>query len=106
MDNQKELDPKYNGVEVTKTWTFAAFCKEFGKAKFAECVNKSTGETFNALAFENPEDKSITFASFSYSCSDIISANDVRACKDQLTIGLNTNGKYTCFKQNGGWEEI
>lgn len=95
---------KYNGVKVTKTWSFLGFCKEFGRPKFATCVNGDTGEEFNCLAFDKG-DGELTFCHFGYS-TEGMTAREISQQKRDLQVGLNTSGKYTLFKSEGGWEEI
>ena len=94
---------KYNGVTVSKTWSFLSFCKEFGRPKFATCTNGETGEEFNCLAFD--KDGELTFCHFGYS-TEGMSAREISQQKRELTVGLNSNGKYTLFKTEGGWEDI
>lgn len=93
----------YNGVTVEKSWSFVAFAKEFGTPKLATCKN-SDGETFKSIAFD--KDGDITFCHFGYS-TDGMSAAEIVAQKDTLKVGLNTNGKYTLYKQSeNAWETL
>lgn len=94
----------YNGVTIEKSWSLVGFAKEFGTPKFATCTNKETGEEFNCLAFEN-EDKELTFCHFGYSTQGM-SIGDIVAGKDDLKVGLNSNGKYTLYKQENAWATI
>ena len=94
----------YNGVTVEKSWSLLAFAKEFGTPKFANGVDKTTGEVFHSLAFEG-SDGNITFCHFGYSTAGMTIA-DIKRDKDKLRVGLNTNGKYTLFKQDNAWETI
>ena len=90
-------EKNYNGVEITKSWSFLAFAREFGRPKFAKgCVNKTTGEVFDTLVFDNDGD--LTFCHFGYS-TEGMSAQDIRDQKEDLKVGLNTSGKYTLYKE-------
>ena len=97
------MEKNYNGVTIEKSWSLLAFAKEFGQPKLAECVNKETGEEFNTLAFDKQGD--ITFCHFGYSTQGMGIA-DIIAQKDKLKVGLNSNGKYTLYKQDNSWETI
>lgn len=97
----KERD--YNGVTIEKSWSLVGFAKEFGTPKFATCTNKETGEIFNCLAFD--KDGEITFCHFGYSTEGMQIA-DIQAQKDRLKVGLNTNGKYSLYKQDNAWATI
>ena len=97
------MEKNYNGVTVEKTWSLMAFAQEFGQPKLAECVNKETGEVFNTLAFD--KNGAITFCHFGYSTQDM-SVSDIIANKDRLKVGLNSNGKYTLYKQENAWQTI
>ena len=97
------MERNYNGVTVTKSWSLMAFAKEFGMPKLAECTDKKTGEKFNSLAFDKNGD--ITFCHFSYS-TEGMGVADIVANKDKLKVGLNSNGKYTLYKQDNAWETI
>ena len=99
----EKTNKDYNGVVVEKTWSLMAFANEFGTPKLAECVNKETGEVFNTLAFDKNGD--ITFCHFGYSTQDM-SVSDIIANKDRLKVGLNSNGKYTLYKQENAWQTI
>jgi hypothetical protein len=94
----------YNGVTIEKSWSLVGFAKEFGTAKFATCKNKETGEDFNCLAFEK-EDGELTFCHFGYSTQGM-SISDIVADKADLKVGLNSNGKYTLYKQENAWAII
>jgi len=98
------MEKNYNGVTVEKSWSFLAFAKEFGTPKLATCVNHETGEEFKSIAFEG-NDGNLTFCHFAYSTAGM-SVREIIAQKDQLKVGLNSNGKYTLYKQEGGWEVI
>lgn len=98
-----ELDAKYNGVEVQQTWSLIAFAQQFGTPKLATCVNKETGKEFKSVAFD--KEGTLTFAHFGYS-TEGMTAREIAAQKDNLRVGLNSNGKYTLFKQENGWETI
>lgn len=94
----------YNGVTIEKSWTFVQFAKEFGTPKLAKnLVNKETGEIFDSVVFDNNGE--LTFCHFGYSTADM-DIQDIRKEKNNLKVGLNTSGKYTLYKSNGGWEEI
>jgi hypothetical protein len=99
------MEKNYNGVTIERSWSFVAFAQEFGTPKLAKCVNHETGEEFNAVAFENPETKDITFCHFGYSTAGM-SAKEISQQKDSLKVGLNSNGKYSLYKQDGAWETI
>lgn len=94
----------YNGVTIEKSWSLVGFAREFGTAKFATCTNKETGEEFNCLAFENA-DGELTFCHFGYSTQGM-SVGDIVAGKADLKVGLNSNGKYTLYKQENAWATI
>lgn len=97
-------EKNYNGVTIEKSWTFVQFAKEFGTPKLAtNLVNKETGEIFNSVVFDNAGD--LTFCHFGYSTAGM-NINDIRREKNNLKVGLNTSGKYTLYKSEGGWEEI
>lgn len=93
----------YNGVKIEKEWSFVAFAREFGTPKFAKCVNGETGEEFNSLAFD--KDGELTFCHFGYSTQGM-TPRELAEQKDRIKIGLNSNGKYTCYKQDNAWETI
>lgn len=97
------VEKNYNGVTIEKSWSLIAFAQEFGQPKFAECVNKETGEVFNSLAFD--KDGDITFCHFGYSTQGM-SVADIIAQKDSLKVGLNSNGKYSLYKQDNAWATI
>lgn len=98
------MEKNYNGVTVLKTWSLVGFAKEFGKLKFAkDQVNKSTGEVFDSLVFDN--DGKLTWCHFGYSTQGM-TAQDILREKDSLQVGLNSNGKYTLFKPENAWEII
>lgn len=97
-------EKNYNGVTVEKSWSLVGFAKEFGTPKFATCTNKDTGELFNCLAFE-AADGELTFCHFGYS-TEGITAREISENKDVLKVGLNTNGKYTLYKQENAWATI
>lgn len=92
-----------NEVTIVESWSFVSFAKLHGKPKFAPCVNQK-GEKFNAIAFVNGND--ITFAHLGKSTQHFTCATDVREKKDELTIGKNSNGRYSCYLRNSGWEDI
>ncbi len=90
----------YNGVTVTKSWSFLAFAKENGLPYLREDVNKTTGEVFHSLAFPEAAEGPI-FCRMGNSVKDM-SIEDIVAQKDSLQVGLNTNGRYTLFKRTKG----
>lgn len=96
-------EKNYNGVTIEKSWSLVGFAKEFGTAKFATCTNKK-GEEFNCLAFEK-ENGELTFCHFGYSTQGM-SAIDIASNKEDLKVGLNSNGKYTLYKQENAWATI
>ena len=98
----KERD--YNGVTIEKSWSLVGFAKEFGTPKYATCTNKETGEQFNCLAFENT-DGELTFCHFGYS-TEGFGIQDIMREKNNLKVGLNTNGKYSLYLQANAWATI
>lgn len=99
------MERNYNGVTIERSWSFVAFANEFGKPKLAKCVNHETGEEFNAVAFENQSTGELTFCHFGYSTAGM-SAKEISQQKDNLKVGLNSNGKYSLYKQDNAWEAI
>jgi hypothetical protein len=104
MAETTKNEKDYQGVTVEKNWSLLAFAKENGNPKYAECVNSQTGEVFNALAFED-NDGNIKFCHFGYS-TEGYTEEDILRDRDKLNVGLNSNGKYTLYKQEGGWKTI
>jgi hypothetical protein len=98
------MEKNYNGVTIEKSWSLVAFAKEFGTPKLAKCVNKETGESFESLAFDNGKGD-ITFCHFGYSTQGM-TARELVQQKDSIKIGLNSNGNYTAYKQDGAWETL
>lgn len=88
----------YNGVTIERSWSLVAFAKENGLPKFREDVNKESGEVFNSLVFPG-KDGSRIFCHFGRSTQGM-SMEDIVAQKDDLKVGLNSNGKYTFYKQD------
>lgn len=99
------MEKNYNGVTIERSWSFVAFAQEFGTPKLAKCVNHETGEEFNAVAFENQSTGELTFCHFGYS-TEGMSARDISQQRDNLKVGLNSNGKYSLYKQDNAWETI
>lgn len=102
------MEKNYNGVKIEKSWSFVAFAEEMGKPKMATCVNKTTGEEFQCVAFEKVDEdgeKQITFCHFGYSTQGM-SAKEISRDKDNLKVGLNSNGKYSLYRQDNAWETI
>lgn len=99
------MEKNYNGVTIERSWSFVAFAQEFGTPKFAKCVNHETGEEFNAIAFEHPETKDITFCHFGYS-TEGMTAKQISQDKENLKVGRNSNGKYSLYRQDNAWETI
>lgn len=102
------MEKNYNGVTIERSWSFLAFAEEFGTPKLAKCVNHETGEEFNAVAFEKENEngeKELTFCHFGYSTAGM-TAKQISQEKDSLKVGLNSNGKYTVYKQENAWETI
>ena len=93
----------YNGVTIEKSWSLVGFAKEFGTPKLANCTNKETGKQFECLAFE--KDGELTFCHFGYS-TEGMTIKDIINEKDNLKVGLNTNGKYSLYKQENAWATI
>lgn len=98
------MEKNYNGVKIEKSWSFMAFANEKGTPKMAKCTNKETGEEFECLAFEN-EEGDITFCHFGYS-TEGMTAREISKDKDHLKVGLNSNGKYSLYRQDNAWETI
>jgi hypothetical protein len=94
----------YNGVTIEKSWSLVGFAKEFGTPKFANCTNKETGEQFDCLAFEAPSGE-LTFCHFGYS-TEGMTIRYIINDKDNLKVGLNSNGKYSLYKQENAWATI
>jgi len=92
-----------NNVKIVKSWSLMAFAKEFGTPKFAPFENKATGEKFNSLVFDNEGD--LTFCHLGKSCQNMDSRDIVRE-KNNLKVGLNSNDKYTLYKENSSWETL
>ena len=99
------MERNYNGVTIERSWSFVAFANEFGKPKLAKCVKHETGEEFNAVVFENQSTGELTFCHFGYSTAGM-SAREISQQKDNLKVGLNSNGKYSLYKQDNAWETI
>ena len=103
------MEKNYNGVTIERSWSFLAFADEHGTPKLAKCTNKETGEQFNCVAFEKKNEKGevvdITFCHFGYSTAGM-SAREISQQKDSLKVGLNSNGKYSLYKQDNAWETI
>ena len=102
-------------VTITRSWTFEAASRELGRMKLATNLKNSEGESFNSIAIEAPsvdeltgeETTKVTFCHFGASMPvEKQNAAYIKSHKDTIKIGLNSNGKYTCFEQNGGWEEL
>ena len=87
----------YNDVKVEKSWSLIAFAKENGFPKLREDVNKETGEVFNSLSFPNAIGGRI-FCHFGKSTQGM-GMDEIIKEKDNLKVGLNSNGKYTLYKQ-------
>lgn len=94
----------YNDVKVEKSWSLIAFAKENGFPKLREDVNKETGETFNSLSFPNAIGGRI-FCHFGKSTQGM-GMDEIIKEKDNLKVGLNSNGKYTLYKQEEKGEVI
>lgn len=93
----------YNGVTIEKEWSFVAFAKEHGTPKLARCTNGETNEEFETLAFDNNGE--ITWCHFGYSTQGM-SVKDIVNEKDDLKVGLNSNGKFTLYKTQNAWKTI
>ena len=94
----------YNDVKVEKSWSLIAFAKENGLPKLREDVNKETGEIFNSLSFPNAIGGRI-FCHFGKSTQGM-GMDEIIKEKDNLKVGLNSNGKYTLYKQEEKGEVI
>lgn len=99
-----EKERNYNGVTIQKSWSLIGFAGEFGTPKYATCIKKETGEQFNCLAFEAP-DGELTFCHFGYS-TEGMSIEDIQREKKNLKVGLNSNGKYSLYRQENAWATI
>jgi len=97
-------EKNYNGVTIVKSWSLLGFAKEFGTPKFATCKNKETQKDFNCIAFE-AENGDLTFCHFGYS-TEGMGIKDIIREKDNLKVGLNSNGKYSLYKQENAWATI
>lgn len=87
----------YNGVTIKQSWTLLAFAKTNGLPKFKEYINKDTGESFSALNFPDaPEGK--IFCHFGNS-TEGMTMRDIVQEASELRVGLNSNGKYTLYKE-------
>ena len=93
----------YNGVTIERSWSLVAFAKENGLPKFREDVNKD-GEVFNSLSFPEAVGGRV-FCHFGRSTQGMTMADIIKE-KDNLKIGLNSNGKYTLYKQEEKGETI
>lgn len=94
----------YNGVTIEKSWSLLAFAKENGLPKLREDVNKESGEVFNSLSFPEAIGGRI-FCHFGRSTQGM-TMEDIIKEKDNLKVGLNSNGKYTLYKQEEKGEVI
>lgn len=94
----------YNDVKVEKSWSLIAFAKENGLPKLREDVNKETGEIFNSLSFPNAIGGRI-FCHFGKSTQGM-GMDEIIKEKDNLKVGLNSNGNYTLYKQEEKGEVI
>ena len=99
------MEKNYNNVTVERSWSFVGFAKEFGTPKLAKCKNSTTGEEFDALAFDKGDGSPLTFCHFGYSTQGM-SARELVRDKDVIRIGLNSNGKYTAYRQDNAWQTL
>lgn len=100
-----EAQNNYNGVTIEKSWSLLAFAKENGLPKFRKGdVNKETGEVFDSLSFPDAPQGRI-FCHFGRSTQGM-GMNDIIEQKNNLRVGLNSNGKYTLYKQDDKGEVI
>lgn len=99
-----ETERNYNGVTVERSWSLINFAKENGLPKFRTDVNKETGEEFNCLSFPEAPNGRI-FCHFGYSTKGM-TKEEIEAEAKTLKVGLNSNGKYTLYKQDGQGETI
>lgn len=91
-----ENNNNFNDVVIEKSWTLKTFVEANGNPKYREDTNKETGEVFNSLCFDEAPQGRI-FCHFGASTKDMSMA-DIARNKETLRIGLNSNGKYTCYK--------
>lgn len=85
----------YNDVTIERSWSLVAFAKENGFPEMNTFTNKD-GEEFETLTFpDSPEGR--IFCHFGKSTQGM-DEDDIVAEKDQLRVGLNSNGKYTLYK--------
>ena len=94
----------YNDVKVEKSWSLIAFAKENGLPNLRDDVNKETGEIFKSLSFPNAVGGRI-FCHFGKSTQGM-GMDDIIKEKDNLKVGLNSNGKYNLYKQEEKGEVI
>lgn len=94
----------YNDVKVEKSWSLVAFAKENGLPKLRTDINKETGKEFDSLSFPDAIGGRV-FCHFGRSTQGM-TMDDIIAEKDNLKVGLNSNGKYTLYKQDEKGETI
>ena len=100
----KEEQDIYNGVTIERSWSLINFAKENGFPNYREDVNKETGEEFNSLSFPDAPGGRI-FCHFGKSTQGM-GMDDIKREKENLRVGLNSNGKYTLYKQEEKGEKI
>lgn len=84
-----------NNVTIEQSWSLLAFAKENGLPKIREDVNKETGEQFTSLCFDDgPQGR--VFCHFGRSTQGF-GIEEIQKQKDNLRVGLNSNGKYTLY---------
>lgn len=100
----KQEQDIYNGVTIERSWSLINFAKENGLPNLRHDVNKETGEEFDSLSFPEAKEGRI-FCHFGKSTQGM-GMNDILKEKDNLRVGLNSNGKYTLYKQEEKGEII
>lgn len=85
----------YNDVVIEQSWSLLAFAKENGLPKIREDVNKETGESFTSLCFDDGP-KGRVFCHFGRSTQGF-GIEEIQKQKDNLRVGLNSNGRYTLY---------
>lgn len=95
-----EKENLYNGVTITNSWTLVGFAKKNGLPTMKEYTNKSTNESFATLVFPDAPEGRI-YCHFGNSTQGM-SIKDIEREKDNLHVGLNSNGNYTLYKETQG----
>lgn len=92
------VENNYSDVTIEQSWSFVNFAKENGMPKFCTYTNKESGEDFDTIVFpDGPEGR--IFCHFGKSTQGM-GVKDIIKEKDDLRVGLNSNGKYTLYKED------